>query len=249
MKISVTIITFNEEQDIDNCIQSVLKIADEIIIVDSFSTDKTIDICKKYTSNIYLKKFNGYGEQKQFATEKATNDYILSLDADEVISDTLLNSIIQIKSEEENIAGYTFNRLNFYCGKPIKHCGWHPDVQLRLFNKRLINWNKKSVHEKVEKNGRITKHLKGDLFHYTCKTVHDHVEKEYKYALMNGVELSKKNKKISSFTPYFKFIFRFLKTYVLKLGWLDGHYGFVISKTLAHSSFLKYNSARHSNKK
>lgn len=244
MPLSATIITYNEERNISRCLNSIIGIADEILVVDSFSTDRTEEICKQNNVRFIQRKFDGYGNQKRFATEQAKFDYILSLDADEELSEELRNSILKEK-EAWNAPCYSFNRKNIYCNKAIRFCGWYPDKQIRLYNKLHFNWNNKNVHESIEvseNQGLI--HLKGDLNHYTCYSITEHQEKEKKYARMNAENLIKKGKHISFFVPYFKGAFRFVKTYLFQLGILDGYYGFVISKTLAGSSFLKYSLAR-----
>lgn len=249
MYISVIIITFNEERNILRCIKSVSEVADEILVIDSFSTDKTVEICKSLNTKVLQREFKGYGDQKRYATEQAKYDVILSLDADEELSETLIESIKKIKINTA-FDCFSFDRNNLYCNKSIKFCGWAPDKQIRLYNRQLVNWNTKEVHESIEvsKDHRIM-HLEGVLNHYTCQTIAEHQKKEKKYAEINGQILAKKGRKIIYFTPHLKGGFRFIKTYVLKLGLLDGHYGFVISKTLAKSSYTKYKTARNSHNK
>lgn len=243
MKLSVVIITKNEERNIERCLQSVIDVADEIVVVDSFSTDETVGLCEKYNIRVIQRKFDGYGNQKHFATAQASFNYVLSLDADEELSPELKESILAAKENPEYDC-YSFNRRNFYCNKPIRFCGWYPDKQIRFFDRRKANWNDKEVHESIEAQKEIVFHLKGDLNHYTCSSVSEHQEKEKKYARMNADILIKRGKTVSYLTPYLKGSFRFFKTYILKLGVLDGYYGFMISKTLANSSFSKYALAR-----
>jgi len=242
--LSVVLITYNEERSIERCLKSILEIADEIVVVDSFSTDHTIEICQKYGARVVSLEFLGYGAQKRLAVAQASYNHILSIDADEELSDTLKQSILEVKNHFSH-SGYDFNRLNFYCNKPIHYGGWYPDTQLRLFNREYANWNTNDVHEKIMvTDHQKPVHLKGDLNHYTCQTISEHQEKELKYARMNAGILIRKKAKILPFTPWIKQYFRFLKTYLIKLGILDGYYGFVISRTVARSSFLKYSIAR-----
>lgn len=243
MKLSVVIITKNEERNIERCLQSVIDVADEIVVVDSFSTDETVVLCDKYDVRVIQRAFDGYGSQKCFATAQANFDYVLSLDADEELTKELKASILAAKENTEYDC-YSFNRRNFYCNKPISFCGWYPDKQIRFFDRRKTNWNDKEVHESIEAQKEIVFHLKGDLNHYTCSSISEHQVKEKKYAKMNADILIKKGKKVSFMTPYLKGSFRFFKTYILKLGVFDGYYGFMISKTLANSSFSKYALAR-----
>jgi len=249
MLLSAVLITYNEEKSIERCLKSIHEIADEIVVVDSYSTDHTIEICQKYGARIVSYEFLGYGSQKRFAIAQASYDYILSIDADEELSDTLRQSIIKVKNNF-NHSCYSFNRLNFYCNKPIHFGGWYPNTQLRLFNRKYANWNTNDVHEKIMvTDHKKPIHLNGNLNHYTCQTISEHQEKEMKYARINAGMLIQKKTKILFLTPWIKKYFRFLKTYLIKFGILDGYYGFVISKTVAKSSFLKYSIARKELKK
>jgi glycosyltransferase involved in cell wall biosynthesis len=242
MLLSVVLIAYNEENTIARCLQSVQGIADEIVVVDSCSTDKTVEICQTYNARVIQHPFEGFGLQKKFASSQATHEYVLSLDADEEVSETLKKSILLAKADFKGEV-YSFNRRNFYCNKPIRFCGWYPDVQVRLFNRKRAVWNEKMVHETIVFHSKI-QHLKGDLNHYTCQTIEEHRLKEKKYALLNAEALANKKTSIHVLTPWLKRYFRFLKIYFFQGGFLDGYYGFVISKTLATSSFLKYSVAR-----
>lgn len=244
MKLSIVIITKNEERNIERCLKSIIDVADEIIVVDSFSTDRTVELCKKYDAKVIQRKFEGYGDQKLFATEQASFDYILSLDADEELTEPLIQSILTAKNSQEYDC-YSFNRRNFYCNKPIRFCGFYPDCKVRMFNRLKANWNDKSVHESVEFHDKKNVfHLKGDMNHYTCETIEELEEKEKKYTRMNAEILHKKGKSISFITPYIKGSFRFVKSYIFQLGVLDGYIGFVICKSLGNSSFQKYYQAK-----
>jgi glycosyltransferase involved in cell wall biosynthesis len=239
--LSAVIITYNEERNIERCIRSLQAVADEILVVDSFSTDRTESICKNLGVKFLQRKFTGYGDQKKYATQQALFDNVLSLDADEELCEELRISIL---SEKPNLNGssYSFNRRNVYCGKPIRFCGWYPDTQIRLFDRRIISWSERMVHESVELSNRNDRpiHLKGDLIHYTCTTIAEHQSKELKYSELNAKILIESNKKVTFILPYLKGLFRFIKVYILKLGLFDGYYGWVISITLAKSSFRKY---------
>jgi glycosyltransferase involved in cell wall biosynthesis len=192
MKLSVVIITKNEERNIERCFKSIVDVADEIIVVDSFSTDNTIALCEKYDVKVIQRKFDGYGSQKQFATEQANFNYVLSLDADEELSLELKNSILAVKENPEYDC-YSFNRRNFCCNKAIRFCGWYPDKQIRLFNKHLLNWNDRKVHELIEvSNKQKISHLSGDLNHYTCSSFAEQREKGDKYARISADIIAKK---------------------------------------------------------
>ena len=182
MKISATIITFNEEKNIKRCLESLEGVVKEIVVIDSFSTDKTIEICKQYTTKIYQNSFEGYGSQKNFATNKTENDWILSIDADEVLSEELKNSISMLK-QNAITNPYTFSRITNFCGKWIKYGGWYPDTQLRLWNKNHGLWNDSKVHERIELNKHTTiGKLKGDLLHYSYYTFEEYLHRINKYS-------------------------------------------------------------------
>lgn len=244
MKLSVVIITKNEERNIERCLQSVIDVADEIVVVDSFSTDKTVALCAKYNARVIQRKFDGYGNQKHFATAQANFDYVLSLDADEELSTELKESIL-IAKENTEYDCYSFNRRNFYCDKPIRFCGWYPDKKIRLFDKRKVNWNDRTVHELVEvSDAQIISHLSGDLNHYTCSSFAEQQLKGEMYARISADIIAAKGKSIFWVTPGIKYCFVFFKTYFVKLGILDGYSGLEISQISAKSSFLKYALAR-----
>ena len=246
-QISVVIITFNEERNIERCILSVKNVADEIIVVDAFSTDKTEEICKKHNVNFVQRKFDGYSNQKNFANSLTSNPFILSLDADEELSNELIDSILKIKMNPKFDVFY-FNRKSNYCGKWIKHGGWYPDSQFRLFDKSKVKWNKSIVHERIEydKNTSVG-FLKGDLLHYTIATNEEHLKVIDKYSTLKSIEMFEKGRKANFLKIIFATIFKFLKHYILKLGFLDGYFGFKIALNSAYSSYLKYAKLRKLN--
>ncbi len=245
IKLSVVIITFNEEQNISRCLNSVADIADEIVVVDSFSTDKTKEICVSKNVKFIEHKFEGHIEQKNIALGRATYDFILSLDADEALSDQLKSSILQVKQNRTN-DGYTFNRFTNYCGKWIRHSGWYPDVKLRLWDRRIGKWQGVNPHDKcVLKQGSKVKHLKGDLLHYSYYTIEEHILQANKFSSIAAGQLFKNNKRI----PFIKVLVnpfsKFLRNYFLKAGFLDGYYGFIICTITACETFQKYAKAWH----
>ncbi len=180
MQLSVVIITFNEERNITKCLESVKSLTDDIIVVDSFSTDKTVEIAKTYNAKVFQQKWLGYSKQKNYANSLAKYPYILSLDADEVLSDTLLNSIQNINAWT---GVYEFNRLTNYCGTWVKHCGWYPDKKIRIFPKNTVKWEGDFVHEILSLPSDMDVHfLKGDLLHYSYHSIEDHYRQIEKYA-------------------------------------------------------------------
>lgn len=242
-KISATIITYNEEKNIERCLKSLQGVADEIIVVDSFSTDKTKEICLKYTVKFYERNFKDYSDQKNFAIKQTTNNLILSLDADEELSDELKKSIIQVKNNRKS-DGYYFNRLTNYCGKWIKHSGWYPNHQLRLWNKEKGHWVG-TIHETLSVPKNLTSHIKGDLLHYSYENFSQHLLKIDKFTDFQAKEMFDKHKSITCFEIICKPFFRFIRHYFLQLGFLDGLEGFIISIHSAYGQFLKYIKLRH----
>jgi len=239
IKLSVVIITFNEEQNIGKCLVSVKDIADEIIILDSFSTDKTEEICKSHNVKFFQHKFDGHIQQKNRVITFAKNDFVLSLDADEVISDELKKSILKIKQETEYDA-FFFNRLNFFCGKKIKHGGWYPDKKIRLWNKYKGKWGGINPHDTVILSKEAKKqYLKGDLLHYSFTSVSQHVIQINKFSEIRAKQDSINGKKYSILKVIFNPIIKFTILYFIRLGFLDGYHGFLIAINSAHFTFLR----------
>lgn len=238
--ISVVIITLNEEKNIERCINSVKRVADEIIIVDSYSTDRTEEICRVHGVRFYTHYFEGYRQQKNYAAGLAQNEWILSLDADEALSCELEKSILDEK-QSLNHDGYTFNRLNRYCGTWIRHSNWYPDRKLRLFRRSKGEWSGINPHDHFVLNrGASTGHLKGDLLHFVLDSYEDHIEKANNFSTIAAMEYYALGKKTSAFSMTLRMIWRFLKAYIWKGGFRDGYNGFVISSLSAYTSFLKY---------
>ncbi len=245
IKLSVVIITFNEERNISRCLDSVKDVADEIVVVDSFSTDKTREICESRNVRFIEHKFEGHIEQKNYAMNQASYDYILSLDADEALSDELKTSILEVKKDWTH-DGYTFNRFTNYCGKWIRHSGWYPDVKLRLWDRRKGKWQGVNPHDKcVLEPGAKVKHLKGDLLHYSYYTIEEHILQANKFSTIAAEQLVKKKKHVPFIKVLINPFFKFLRNYFLKAGFLDGYYGFIICTITAHETFQKYAKAWH----
>jgi len=249
IQLSVVIITFNEEKNIERCLSSVMDIADDIVVVDSFSTDKTKQICEGYQQvNFIQNKWEGYSTTKNYANQQAKYNYILSLDADEVISPKLKESIQKLSTLE---GVYEFNRLTNYCGKWIKHCGWYPDRKVRIFPKDKVCWEGDYVHEtlSIPKTMKTT-FLKGDLFHYSFYTIDEHIEQIEKYASLKAEQMFEKGKRPNFIKTIVSPVFKFIKSYILKLGVLDGYYGYIICKNSAYAQGLKYEKLKqlHLNK-
>jgi glycosyltransferase involved in cell wall biosynthesis len=239
--LSVVIITYNEEENIRRCIASAAPVADEIVVLDSFSTDHTVEVAKELGAIVHQQAFTGYGAQKNAATALATHDYILFLDADELLSEELLASIRQEKEKGFTADGYTMNRLSNYCGKWIRHGSWYPDRKVRLVNRHKASWSLDIVHESLQiTSGAAPGHLKGDLLHYTYATVDQHMEKNNKYSRLSAQLLYQKGKSATPVKLIFSPFWAFFSSYILRGGFLDGWYGWVIAINIAHLTFLKY---------
>ncbi len=237
--ISVVIITFNEEANIRRCIEAAWTVADEIVVVDSCSTDQTPEICKELNVNLFTRKWEGYSKTKNYGNQQAQHSYILSLDADEVISDELRQSIL---NQKDTLSGaYQFNRLTNYAGKWIKHCGWYPDTKIRLFPKGKARWEGDFVHETLVIDTELEiKHLQGDLFHYSYHSVSDHKIRIEKYSDLHAQKMYSEGKKAGLFKILFSPIAKFLNDYIFKAGFLDGKTGFTICMLSAKAVKLKY---------
>jgi len=239
--VSAVIITYNEEADIRRCLESVRPVADQILVVDSYSTDDTPAICRDVGVDFIQNPFEGHIEQKNFAMEQALFDHILSLDADEALSDELRDAILAVKNDLE-LDGYTFNRLTNYCGQWIWHCGWYPDRKLRLWNRNKGRWGGVNPHDKVGMDkGTATKHLNGNLLHYSFPTLASHAETSNQFSDIVARALYKKGKKPDILVHLLlNPVFTFFKKYVLKRGFMDGYYGLVICVISSYYNFLKY---------
>ncbi len=245
IKLSCVIITFNEEKNIGACIKSVQHVVDEIIVVDSFSNDNTVGIAQSLGAKVFYKRFNGFGEQKAYAVDQASFDWILSVDADEVLSTELQTSILEVK-QHPLFDGYDMSILTNYCGKWIKHCGWYPKHKLRLLDKTKGHINLNKVHEGFEMNASNSPIglLKGDLLHYSYKTISEHSRKIQLYTELAAKTMAEKGASI----PLLKIIlgpkWTFFYLYIIRLGFLDGYWGYVLCKNLSYESFIKYTKIR-----
>lgn len=244
-KISVVIITSNEENIIERCILAAKKVADDIVIIDSLSTDKTKEISLHLGVNFIEQKWLGYSEQKNFGNLKAKNDWILSIDADEIITDEVAQEINALELKNDSIV-YKICRLNNYCSQWIKHGRWYPEWRNRLFNRKLVKWNGDIVHEDLTAvNGSFDSKfsfnkIKGDVLHYSMKSREEHLNKIEKYATLSAQKLKAKNKKASFVKRYLSPMSRFITDYFFRFGFLDGKLGYQIAKLSAFETYLKY---------
>ena len=241
MKLSVSIITFNEEKNIARCIRSVAEIADEIVVVDSLSTDNTKQICLDLGTKFIEQPFLGYKEQKNFALEQVQHDHVLSLDADEALSPELLSSIKREKAAGFAASGYTMNRRSWYCDSWIYHGYWYPDTKLRLAKRSKVNWKGINPHDKLEiDSSEKVVHLAGDILHYTYYTIDEHVQQGNKFSTIAAKAYFEQGKRSSILKLLVNPAWAFFSSYLLKKGFLDGFNGYVISKQTANQTFLKY---------
>lgn len=245
-QISVVIITFNEEKNITRCLQSVKDIADEIVVLDSYSKDKTKEICLLHGVKFFEHAFDGHIQQKNRAITYASYPYILSLDADEALDDTLRNSIKQVK-ENWTHDGYYMNRLTNYCGHWVKHCNWYPDTKLRLWDSRKGSWTGINPHDKYELNegDKNTKHINGDILHYSYYTLEDHYKQVEYFTNIASKAFVEAGKKAPLYKLILNPIAKFIDHYILHLGFLDGKAGYLISKISAYATYLKYKKIRN----
>lgn len=239
-KLSVVIITGNEERNIEKCLVSVLSVADEIIVVDSLSTDKTEEICRKYNVTFVSQKWLGYSEQKNYANSLASNNFILSIDADEVLSEDLTKSILREKHAGFPAKAYDFNRLTYFCGKPVKHCGWNNDYRVRLWQKNLAKWSGE-IHELLVFDSPMpVARLSGNLLHYSFHSIEQHIEQVNKFSTLSAQAKFNKGKKSSIIAILFQPLWRFIRMYFFQLGFLDGLTGLIVCVDSAYAVFLKY---------
>jgi glycosyltransferase involved in cell wall biosynthesis len=242
MKISATIVTLNEEKNIARAIES-LKFADEVVVVDSGSSDATRDIAAKLGARVVEEPWRGYAAQKNFAASVAANDWILSLDADEAVTPELAAEIQALQKGGAPHDAYSFPRLAHYLGRWIHYSGWYPDRKVRLYNRTKARWAGEYVHESVRVDGAVGR-LRGNLLHYTCASLAEHRRTLERYTSLAAQEIVAAKKPASLAHLIVDPAWTFFRTYVLQRGFLDGPQGFTIARMAALYTFLKYSKAR-----
>lgn len=237
--ISVCIITYNEEENIRDCLNSI-KWAEEIVVVDSYSNDKTVEICNEYTNKILKRPWPGHIEQKNFAINQATKPWILCLDADERLSPQAAEEIRQeVLLKDNPYDGFIFPRHSYYLGKWINHGGWYPDFKLRLFKKGKARWGGKNPHDKLILDGKA-KYLKGEILHMVYRNLSDQLKTVDNFSEIIAKDWFNEGKRFNPFALLFHPPLKFFETYVFKLGFLDGYPGLLISLVSSFYCFLKY---------
>lgn len=243
MQVSAVIIAGNEEEKIGDAIHSV-SWADEVLVVDSESTDRTREIAVDLGAHVIVKPWAGFSAQKQFATDKAKYDWVFSLDADERVSEKLRAEIEEIRSRDEAHLprGFRIPRLSYYAGRPVRHSGWYPDWQLRFFDRRAGAWSRDLIHESFRlDNGLKPAKLKNDIIHLTVDSVGDHQRLiEDRYAPLAARQMFERGQGSSALQAFSAGPFAFLSTYILKGGFLDGVTGFRIARFAARHASLKH---------
>lgn len=238
LPVSVVIATQNEEKNIREALQSI-KGAAEIVIIDAFSTDKTVDICREYTDGIYQKEWQGYAKQKQIGIEHAKSKWVFILDSDERFTDSLWEEIGDIISNNEKYSGYYVPRKNFFLGKWIRYGGWWPDYTLRLFLKDKGIMQDRSVHEKVIVQGGAGC-LRNHLEHYTYRTVSEFIKKMDIYSALSAKELKEKGTRPGAIKLVVHPMFTFFKMFFFRFGFMDGTHGLALAVLYSYYTFLKY---------
>lgn len=239
--ISAVIITFNEERNILRCLNSIREVADEIVVLDSGSNDKTKEICLQAGVKFFVHPFDGHIEQKNRAIRFAAFPHILSLDADEALSPELSLAILETKKSFTR-QGYFMNRLTNYCGQWIRHSGWYPDRKLRLWDSRKGQWGGMNPHDKFElfEGDRDCGFLKGDILHYSYYSKEEHIKQVRYFGEVGAKAYFHSGKKSDFFKLWFNPAFKFFRNYFLKAGFLDGRNGFRICRFAALETYLKY---------
>jgi glycosyltransferase involved in cell wall biosynthesis len=238
MRISATVITLNEEHNLAEALES-LWWADEIIIVDSESDDRTLEIARQFTDRVFVRPWPGYSAQKNFAAEQAASEWVFNLDADERVSDELAQEIVALKRGTAPAAsGFEMPRLTFYLGRWVKHSGWYPDYKLRLYRRAAGSFLGDYIHESVSVNGSIER-LKGNLLHYTLRNSSEHHLRLDRYTTIAAREQVEKGKKATLAALLLSPAVAFIRSYIFRLGFLDGVPGLAIAYFAAHYVFLK----------
>lgn len=240
IKISVVVISYNEEQDIGRCLESVLDIADEVLVLDSYSTDGTESICRQYPVRFEQHVFDGYVAQKNRAVQMATYDHILSLDADEALSPEAKNELLRVLKEWSH-DGYIFNRRNSYCGHWMRYTNWYPDRKLRLFDRRKAEWTGLDPHDSIRLHpGATSTRLNGDILHWAIHTRQEQLNKTEQFARISAQFYFEQGIRPGLFAAFRHSVWRWFREYCIHLGFLDGKAGWQVARFSALYVWRKY---------
>jgi len=243
MKITATIITLNEERNIARSIES-LRCCDEILILDSGSVDRTVELAENLGARVIEAGWRGFAGQKNWAAEQASHDWILSLDADEALSESLEAEVLTLKKNGARYDAYTMPRLANYLGRWILHSGWYPDRKIRLYDRNKGKWIGDFVHESVQVDGRLG-HLESNILHFTCESLSEHVKTMERYTTLAAQEIAARQIPVPLWRLILDPSWTFWKTYVWQRGFQDGLEGLIIAYMAAFYTFLKYAKARN----
>lgn len=241
-KVSVVIITKDEERNIGACLESI-KWADEIVVVDSGSKDKTREICEEYGAKVFIEEWLGFGRQKNKAIEKTKNEWILNLDADEKVTPELTAEIAEVLDEKVELNGFYIPRKNFFASRWIRHGGWYPDYNLRLFRKSKGRFRERHVHEKVILEGKVG-YLKNPIEHHTYSSIKEFLQRQDLYSDLAAQEMFNAGKKSRFYDILFRPTWTFFQMYFLRAGFLDGYYGFLLARLYSYYTLAKYSKLK-----
>ncbi len=245
IKLSAVIITYNEERNIGRCLESLQRVADDIVVVDSFSTDKTESIVAEAGARFISHSFEGHIEQKNWAITQAKYPHVLSLDADEALDADLEAEILKVKADWQ-ADGYRLNRLTYYCGRWIKHGLWYPDRKLRLWDSRKGSWGGQNPHDTyIMEKGCKVEDLSGHLLHYSIYTFTEHLNQIKKFTDISSRAAFDNGKRSNVLKLIFAPLLKFVRAYIFRLGFLDGKEGLMIARWSAHATYLKYSKLMH----
>ena len=240
--VSVTIITLNEEKNLPRAIASA-QWADEVLVIDSGSSDRSVEVAKEMGARVLYNAWKGYGQQKNFAQDKALYDWVLNIDADEEISpelrDEITAALTAVSEGKLKTKGFQIPRKTFYLGRWIKHGGWYPNYLVRLVDRQAARWSEPCVHEELKVDGEVL-YFQEPLHHYTFSSIHDQIVTNLNFSKLGYMDLKSRGQRGSVLKLLLKPIGKLIETYFLKAGFLDGLPGFIISTNAAHSMFLKY---------
>jgi (heptosyl)LPS beta-1,4-glucosyltransferase len=239
-RISAVVITKNEAHNVERCLRSLAPVADEIVVVDDASTDGTRELCERLGARVVTQPWLGYGPQKNLGNGLATHEYVLSVDADEVVDEALQRSVLAEK--RRGLAGsYAVARLNWYYGRFLRHGFEYPDARIRLFPRSAAAWDDRQVHEGLVFSRRLpTRRLEGHLLHYAYRTVEEHVAKANRYTTLAAQDAYARGVKVSLARVVLSPLVTFLRSYLWKRGFLDGLHGFALAALHANGTLLKY---------